>query len=726
VQRGGFLNSGAFILTGTGNINISAGGTFITRHAAGVSPEGAMQLTGTRTFATGSSYTFNGTVVQETGRELPLSVADLTISNTAATNPVVVLTNAGGGVQTITGTLTLASGILDIDADTMSLLFHSNNTPISRTTGVLRVGKTASLRFGVDGFTGGTAFTLPDNLFESDAPELKNLVLNRTAGLTLGNQNLTLNGTLTLTTGILNLANTTLLFQDSDVPIEVGAGAVQAGASLQFGANGHMSGNAFTLPDQLFTTPTIAHLTINRTNSLLLETETLTITGRLSLVNGKFSIGYGTLKLDGDVQTTKGSLTGGPLATIMVGGTGSSLTLPYIENGLQSLAIMRPNSGGAPAVRLGANLYIHSLLHLGGGSLALDNHDLTLKATAAISGAEASRYIITSGQAAGNLIRYAATEPVLFPVGTTSYTPAFVSNSTDTAQAFRARVFDGVLTHGTTGAAHPASNNLVKKTWIVEKVVADSGTATIILQWNGSDEGGSYNRDQSYISNYKNTGWDTTAVTAVQEQSPGIFQQTWTGRTGFPAFSVQKEQKVVLVNWIQFGAVRSGPEVILKWTVGNAKGDRRFNIERSVNRVSYQVIGTLDASGTTASTVTYSFADQAPVLYQNSYYRIKQTGADSTFDYSQIVRVLADPVFGSFVYPVPVQDKLTIVLRASYGGWADVYLADVSGKIIKRQPVHLSRGNNSIILPMGDLPKGMYVVQVLADGKVYQVHKVLK
>jgi hypothetical protein len=73
-----------------------------------------------------------------------------------------------------------------------------------------------------------------------------------------------------------------------------------------------------------------------------------------------------------------------------------------------------------------------------------------------------------------------------------------------------------------------------------------------------------------------------------------------------------------------------------------------------------------------------------------------------------------------------VQDKLTIVLRASYGGWADVYLADVSGKIIKRQPVHLSRGNNSIILPMSDLPKGMYVVQVLADGKVYQVHKVLK
>lgn len=729
VRSGGFFNSGAFLVSGSGNITVSAGGTFITRHASGVSPEGAIQLTGTRTFATGSSYTFNGTVVQETGREMPAAVANLTITNTA-TNPVVILTNAGTGTQTISGSLMLSSGVFDLSANEMSLLFHTANTPVSRTAGSIRLSWASSLQFGRAGATGGAAFSLPDNVFSDDSPILNHLTLNRTNPLTLGNQSLTLNGTLTLTAGILDLAGTTLTFQNSHVPAQVGSGSVRAGAgaSLQFGSAGHTEGAAFTLPNTFFTTPpTFANLTVNRSNSLTLGTQNITLTGSLNLVSGSLHIGASTLQLNGTITTTNGILQGGSESSLIIGGTGSSLALPHIVNGLKTLTVARPNTGSTPAVTVSADLFLDSLLNLSAGSLGLGKSNLTLAAPAAILNADKDRYIITDNSAAsgGSLIRPVAVEPVHFPVGTATYTPAFISNASGMSQTFRSRVFDGVLLGGTSGTAHQNGANAVKKTWVIEKVDADGADATITLQWNAADEASGFDRAVSFIANYKTTGWDTSDASGAQQIHTDAYSQTWSGSLQHSLFSVQRE-KAALVSWLTFGAFKSGSEVDLQWTVGNAKGPRQFDVERSLNNISFYTIGTVVTTGTTTGTTTYSFIDKAPVLYQTSYYRLKQTSTDGQFNYSDTINVAADAMVGSIAYPVPVQDNVNIALHAKLGGWAVVYLADATGKLVKRQSVYLKRGSNIIVVPMRELPKGAYVVQVIADGTIYNVHKLVK
>jgi hypothetical protein len=728
VRSGGFFNSGAFLLTGSGSITVSAGGTFITRHAAGVSPEGAIQLNGTRTFAAGSSYTFNGTVVQETGREMPSSVALLTINNTAA-NPVVILSNAGTGTQTITGNLALYSGIFDLNINGMNLLFHTTNTPISRTAGSIRLSRASSLQFGMAGRTGGAPFTLPDNVFTSESPELNNLTLNRANPLTLGNQHLTLNGTLTLTAGILNLANTTLTFQNSPVPVQVGSGSVTAGAgaSLQFGTAGNKEGAAFTIPNTFFTTPpTFANLTVNRSNSLTLGTQNITLAGSLNLVSGSLHIGASTLQLDGSITVASGAWHGGPESGLIVGGTGSSLALPSVVGGLKTLTVARPNSGTTPAVVLNADLTLDSLLDLSAGSLGLWKSNLILPAAATILNADEHHYIVTDNNATtgGTLIRPVAAKPVHFPIGTATYTPAFVSTAAGTPQPFRVRVFDSVLSGGTSGAPHQNGTNAVNKTWVFEKVRSDSADATITLQWNAADEAAGFNRAISYISNYKKTGWDTSDASGAQELGAGMYRQTWSGSLQHAVFSVQKE-KAALVSWLTFGAVKNGAEVDLQWRAGNARGDRQFDVERSLNKVSFQTIGSV-TSTSTESTVDYFFTDKTPVLYQTSYYRLKQVGLDGQINYSDTVKVTADRVDGSIAYPVPVQDNVHIALHAKLGGWAVAYLTDATGKLVKKQPVYLRRGSNIVTVPMRELLKGVYLLQVIADGTMYNVHKIMK
>src|SRR5205823_10442439 len=100
VNSGGTLNCGTLNVTGSGAFTLSSGATLGIGSAAGITSSGAtgnIQVTGTRTFSTGASYTYNGTSAQNTGTGLPASCDTFTDSNT-------------GGTVTLQSDLTVVSG----------------------------------------------------------------------------------------------------------------------------------------------------------------------------------------------------------------------------------------------------------------------------------------------------------------------------------------------------------------------------------------------------------------------------------------------------------------------------------------------------------------------------------------------------------------------------------------------------------------------------------------
>jgi hypothetical protein len=148
VNSGSTLDLGTSVIDGSiGNFTLNAGAGLITAHPDGISSSGAsgsIQVTGTRSFNTGADYTYNGTSAQSTGTGLPATVRNLTINNSAGvdlTSPV-----------TVTGTLTLASGILDAGAVTVNVT-NSSSSAVS--------GNPSSF---VNVTTGSLQRTLPANL----------------------------------------------------------------------------------------------------------------------------------------------------------------------------------------------------------------------------------------------------------------------------------------------------------------------------------------------------------------------------------------------------------------------------------------------------------------------------------------------------------------------------------------------------------------------------------
>ncbi len=84
VQPGGLLLTNCQALTGAGSFALQAGATLGICDAAGISATalaGAVQVTGTRSYAAGASYLYNGTVAQSTGDGLPGTVQSLTVNN---------------------------------------------------------------------------------------------------------------------------------------------------------------------------------------------------------------------------------------------------------------------------------------------------------------------------------------------------------------------------------------------------------------------------------------------------------------------------------------------------------------------------------------------------------------------------------------------------------------------------------------------------------------------
>ncbi len=175
----------ASILTISDGLIIGDGATFNTgnfNHTIG----GDFDNSGTFTAASSHSITMNGDKPQSITGSTTTTFYNLTINNS---NGVTVLTNSN-----VTNNLTLTDGNLIITDALLGI-----NGTISKTSGVIEVDAGSSLNFG-----GTDNLVLNNDLFSS-APTLNNLTINRTGGVTLGNQSITVNGALDLVNGTLNL-----------------------------------------------------------------------------------------------------------------------------------------------------------------------------------------------------------------------------------------------------------------------------------------------------------------------------------------------------------------------------------------------------------------------------------------------------------------------------------------------------------------------------------------
>lgn len=241
---GDFTISGTTSATGHapmfigGNLSVEPGAVFITG-AFDHHLNGNIANNGTFIATPDGTIIMSGLSMQSITGESAISFANLTINNS---NGVTLLANI-----TIGNALILSNGNLSVGESTLGIY-----GTVSKTAGYLEVTSLSSLSFG-----GSGTLTIPDDLFTAQ-PAIQNLSIDRSDGVSLGNQALTVYGLLTLSSGILNLESNELTLSGlSPVRTNGTVDASDPGATIIF-----TNTDAITLPSSFFE-GTVNNMTIN-------------------------------------------------------------------------------------------------------------------------------------------------------------------------------------------------------------------------------------------------------------------------------------------------------------------------------------------------------------------------------------------------------------------------------------------------------------------------------
>jgi PKD repeat protein len=95
-----------------------------------------------------------------------------------------------------------------------------------------------------------------------------------------------------------------------------------------------------------------------------------------------------------------------------------------------------------------------------------------------------------------------------------------------------------------------------------------------------------------------------------------------------------------------------------------------------------------------------------------------------TFSINENVSAFIDNAF--LLYPNPVTDQARLSLEIKKETTATVLITDLSGRTVYSQENQLPAGSQNIILPVRDLPQGMYQVTIIPEDRVLISGKFLK
>ncbi len=211
-----------------------------------------------------------------------------------------------------------------------------------------------------------------------------------------------------------------------------------------------------------------------------------------------------------------------------------------------------------------------------------------------------------------------------------------------------------------------------------------------------------------------NPGNTTTATTAFSAFGTGyIFIATF---TGFSKFFLVDDNVVLPVTLIDFKGKLGDNLVLLEWSTSSEQNSKNFEIEKSIDGVSYYKIGSVNAAGNSSNKRDYSFRDLQ--LSPLNYYRLRMNDLDGKNKLSNIVLIRNNTAIQNiWVVNNPFKDYIDVRF-AKAATVAKLQLSTINGAIISEKVFANTSGQIRWNIPP-DLSAGTYVLKAIVDEQVY-------
>jgi len=167
--------------------------------------------------------------------------------------------------------------------------------------------------------------------------------------------------------------------------------------------------------------------------------------------------------------------------------------------------------------------------------------------------------------------------------------------------------------------------------------------------------------------------------------------------------------------------------VLLKWSTGIETSFRGYEIERSNDGLSWNILSFTKGYNNGGIENDYIQYDNNPAPGK-TYYRLKMLSVDGTFRYSEIRSVIFKQLNSSVqVLPNPVRNAAKLRISIQSNQSVDMNIIDISGKKISNQKITLNQGVNEIILDnVNQLVPGVYVVQIVTKSDILNTKMIVQ
>jgi Secretion system C-terminal sorting domain len=381
-------------------------------------------------------------------------------------------------------------------------------------------------------------------------------------------------------------------------------------------------------------------------------------------------------------------------------------------------------SNTSGSVTLGVGTTVMNQLTFTSGLLDASNYSLTLSTgVVPVTGASSGSYVVTGDGVTStgllNINNISANTSTIFPVGTaTYYLPATINPGANTGNSYSAFVFQGTTTDATAnGPAFSAGNiaKMLNAEWNINRTTG-SGNAALTLNWTSSGtnlEGAAF---QGYglnigISSYSGGSWQ------MATGNGNVSAQTATSTfNSFSQFNVVGESIVLPVLLSDFTAVlKNDQTVLLSWYTSEEMNIMDFEVQKSIDGLTWNTIGTVDAKDNFSTAGSYSLIDKNPATGVN-YYRLLIQNTDGLTGFSPTRTVTINSVTGISVFPNPANNIVNISLDNA-GAETNIMLINSMGQVLTTSVTGHS-GNSTTSLNIRNYPSGIYFLRLESGEKM--------
>ncbi len=170
------------------------------------------------------------------------------------------------------------------------------------------------------------------------------------------------------------------------------------------------------------------------------------------------------------------------------------------------------------------------------------------------------------------------------------------------------------------------------------------------------------------------------------------------------------------VELINFSANTFNGTSQLKWATASEINNSHFNVERSVDGMNFEMIGTVIGNGNSQQIIEYAYSDnhlprQSAVLF----YRLNQFDFDGKNEYSNVIKVEnLKELDGIKVFPNPTTGELLLNINQLETEEFVLELSNLAGKVVITKTY--SELTNLVQLDIAEMEKGVYILKVSSDS----------